>query len=115
MGTEYNLPNSLLKQLPTIVRNELERMPFEKQKEFIEEYNRKHKSIVIAYVLWFLLGWHYAYLGKWGWQIFYWLTLGGLLIWLTADLFRIPWMISNFNKDRAVDVLENLKVISRQS
>lgn len=55
------------------------------------------KSTEIAYLCWFFLGCHYAYLGKWGLQILYWFTLGGLGIWALIDLFTIPSKVSTHN------------------
>ena len=55
------------------------------------------KSTGTAYILWFFIGCHYAYLGKWGTQILFWITLGGLGIWALIDLFRIPSLVSNYN------------------
>lgn len=57
----------------------------------------KMKSTGTAYLCWFFLGCHYAYLGKWGWQILYWITLGGLGIWLILDLFLIPSKVNRHN------------------
>ncbi|WP_106793058.1 TM2 domain-containing protein [Aquimarina sp. Aq78] len=57
----------------------------------------KIKSYGTAYLCWFFLGCHYAYLGKWGYQILYWITLGGLGIWMLIDLFHIPTKINNYN------------------
>lgn len=56
------------------------------------------KDVNTAYIFWFFFGCHYAYLGKWGWQVLYILTFGGLGIWMIADLFRIPSMVANYNK-----------------
>jgi len=106
------IPRSIANNLPAMVRNELAKMPPQKQEEFIEEYRRRAKSTGIAYLLWLLLGWHYIYLRKWGIQILFWLTLGGVVIWWLIDIFRIPGMVKNYNKDIAVDVLRNLKAIS---
>lgn len=55
------------------------------------------KSTGTAYLCWFLLGCHYAYLGKWGVQILYWITAGGLGLWALFDLFHIPTKVSNHN------------------
>ncbi|MBL4663955.1 MAG: TM2 domain-containing protein [Flavobacteriaceae bacterium] len=55
------------------------------------------KSSGTAYLCWFFLGCHYAYLGKWGLQFLYWLTLGGLGIWCLVDLFHIPTKVNNHN------------------
>ena len=50
--TENNLyiPSSIATQLPSMVRNELAKLPAQKQEEFIEEYKRKSKSLAIAYI-----------------------------------------------------------------
>ena len=106
------IPPSIANNLPAMVRNELVKLPAQKQEEFVEEYRRKAKSVGIAYLLWLLLGWHYVYLRKWGIQILFWLTAGGLFTWWLIDAFRIPGMIRDYNKDVAVDVLRNLKAIS---
>jgi len=55
------------------------------------------KSTGTAYVCWFFLGCHYAYLGKWGMQLLYWFTLGGLGFWALIDLFHIPSKVNNYN------------------
>ena len=57
----------------------------------------KMKSTGTAYLCWFFIGCHYAYLGKWGLQILYWCTLGGLGVWHVIDLFHIPTKINNHN------------------
>lgn len=57
----------------------------------------KMKSLGTAYLCWFFLGCHYAYLGNWGLQLLYWLTLGGLGIWAFIDLFHIPTKVNNYN------------------
>ena len=106
------LPNSISDSLPTMVKVELIKMPPEKQALFVEEYRRKKKSTGVAYLLWFIIGLHYIYLGKLGWQLFYWVTLGGLLIWCFIDLFRMPGMVRDYNKDIAMDVFRDLKVVS---
>ena len=57
------------------------------------------KSVGTAYLLYFLLfGTHYLYLGKWGLQILYWLTLGGLGIWAFIDIFTIPRKVNRYNE-----------------
>jgi hypothetical protein len=57
----------------------------------------KMKSTGTAYLCWFFLGCHYAYLGKWGLQILYWITLGGIGIWVLIDLFHIPSKVNSHN------------------
>ncbi|MDY0780966.1 TM2 domain-containing protein [Tenacibaculum sp. IB213877] len=57
----------------------------------------KMKSSGTAYLCWFFLGCHYAYLDKWGLQFLYWFTLGGLGIWCLINLFHIPSKVSKHN------------------
>ena len=107
-----NVSPSLANDLPAMVRNELVKLPNQKQDEFFEEYNRKQKSVLLGYVLFFLLGAHYAYQKKWGLQILFWFTGGGVFIWWLIDAFRLPSMIGNYNKDKAVDTMKNLQAIT---
>jgi len=102
--SEILIPRSILDKLPTIVRIEVSKMPAEKQELFIEEYRRKTKSLGIAYVLWFVIGLHYIYLGKLGWQFFYWVTVYGFIIWGVIDLFRPAFPISNWGHRQALMV-----------
>ena len=55
------------------------------------------RNVGIAYILFFFVGGHYAYTNRWGTQIAFWLTFGGLGIWWLIDLFRIPNLIHDFN------------------
>lgn len=112
MAEQLMVPPSISDNLPSMVRNELAKLTPQKQEEFVEEFRRKSRSIGTAYVLWFFLGWHYVYLRKWGIQVLYWVTGAGLLIWALVDLFRMPGLIRDYNKDVATDVLRNLKAIS---
>jgi hypothetical protein len=59
----------------------------------------KIKSTGVAYLLWFLIGFHFAYLNKWLLQILYWLTLGGLGIWVLIELFLIPGRVEGYNAE----------------
>ena len=94
------------------VKNELVKLSIQKQEDFQEEFNRKRKSILVAYICWVIFGLHYAYLNKWGVQVAFWLTGGGLGVWWLIDLFRVPALIKNRNKDTAIEVLRNIKAIS---
>ena len=57
----------------------------------------KIKSTGTAYVLWFVFGFHYGYLGKWGIQILYWITFGGVGIWALIDLFTMSAKVDRHN------------------
>lgn len=110
---ELYLPEHLARALPAAVRNTLSRMPAERQQEFVEYYQRRAKNLGTAYLLWFLLGWHYAYLGRWGWQILFWLTAGGFFIWWFIDLFRLPKLIAQYNEDVATAIMRDLAIMSQ--
>ena len=110
-GTLY-LPNKMADRLPAMVRNELSKLTAQRQEEFVEEFQRKSKSLPVSYIVWLLLGWHYAYLRNWGTQFLFWITLGGLGLWWIADAFRLPGMVRDYNKDRATEVIRNLKAIT---
>jgi len=66
------------------------------------------KSSGSAYLFWFLLGAHYAYLGRWGVQIMYWITLGGIGIWAIIDLFRMKQLVNDHNAPIFAEI-ENLE------
>lgn len=97
--------------IPSMVKSALMKMPVEKQEIFIEEYQRRTKSVGLAYVLWLCLGFHYLYLGKWGTQFIFWFTAGGFFIWYFIDLFRIPGVVSEYNKTIAIEVMSEFKTI----
>lgn len=99
--------------LPSMVRNELAKMPAQKQEEFAEEFSRKSKSTGMAYLfLIVVLAMHYGYLRKWGLQVVFWITGGGFFLWWIADLFRLPGLVRNYNKDVASEIMRNLKSMS---
>lgn len=56
------------------------------------------KNTGTAYLLLIFLLSHYAYFGKWGKQILFWLTLGGLGLWALIELFRVPEHVRNYNR-----------------
>jgi hypothetical protein len=48
------------------------------------------KPFGTVYMYWMIFGIHYAYFGKWGLQLLYWGTLGGLGIWAVIDFMTMP-------------------------
>ena len=64
------------------------------------------KNSALAYVCWVILGCHYAYLGRWGMQVLFWITAGGLGVWAFIDLFRIPGLVRRYNWGVAQDLAE---------
>ena len=87
------------------------------------ELQSKIKSTGTAIIFWFLIGAHFAYLNKWGLQLIFWLTLGGLGVWWLIELFLISGRVEKYNEDiyrrigdlekreRADDLIRNLERI----
>ncbi|HEO66323.1 MAG TPA: TM2 domain-containing protein [Spirochaetes bacterium] len=58
------------------------------------------KELVVAYLLWFFLGFygaHKFYLGRTGTGVFYLFTAGGFVIGWFIDLFTLPKQVRNAN------------------
>ena len=111
MSPELLIPPRITDQLPAMVRNELHALEAGDQEAFLEDYQRKTKSIILAYLFLFLFGVHYAYVGKWGLQVLFWFTFAGFGFWLLVDLFRMPSIIKNYNRETAITVMRNLATI----
>lgn len=63
-----------------------------------------------AYLFYFFGGAHYAYLGKWGTQILFWVTFGGIGIWALMDIFRISSLVQKHN----YPILENIEKLEKK-
>jgi len=107
--------NSLITaELPVLVRNELATLPAQWQQEFAEEYTHNKKSLGLAYLFLIIVFWaHYGYLKKWGLQVLFWVTAGGIGIWWLIDIFRLPGLVKNHNTELAIHAMRNLKVANR--
>lgn len=105
------IAKSIVNNMPSMVKSELSKMSAQKQEEFMEEYKRRSKSIGTAYLL-FLIGFQYAYFNKWGFQFVYFLTIYGFFIWFLIDIFRLPSVVRNYNKDISIEILRTMKAIS---
>lgn len=113
MENKLILEASIADVLPVMVKSELAKMTKENQEAFVEEYKRKKKSVGMAYFFLLLcLGMPYGYLGKWGLQLVYWLTGAGCVIWGIILLFTLPGNVRDYNRDVAVEVMRNLKIMS---
>ena len=64
------------------------------QKHYLQS---KVKSTGTAYLFYLLFWSHYAYLGKWGLQILFWITFGGCFIWAFIDLFTMSEKVNRHN------------------
>lgn len=107
------IEQSILDLLPAMVKAELVNLNEKQQHAFSEEFKRKKKSVGMAYFFLLLcFGAPYAYLGKWGWQIVYWITGMGFFIWFIILLFKLSSMVKDYNKDVAIETMRNIKTIS---
>lgn len=73
------------------------------------------KSIKIAYLCWLtggLFGLHHAYLGRDKQALVYFTTLGGFLLGMLIDLFRLPGYVREANQDE--DYLKKLEELRFQ-
>ena len=106
------IPASIIDELPPSVRAEVVKLPPDRVEQFIDEFRRKRKSLGIAYLLWFVLGFHYVYLGKWGLTLLQWALFFVIvgIVWWVIDAFRMPSMVENHNRDVASDVYRTLKM-----
>lgn len=83
----------------------------EQQKAYVLSAQAREKDTGLAYLFWFVFGVHYFYLNKPIVNIIYWLTLGGLGIWIIIDLFRIPGMVRARNKEIIQDAIKEAKIL----
>ena len=108
--SESPIPKSVLRRLPVRVRDGLGELSREKQDQFLELYHKSTKSILIAYLRCFIIPYpHYAYLGHNLRMVIYLLSVGGLGIWTIIDLFRIPGLVREYNRNVARIVLAEVR------
>lgn len=72
-----------------------------------DEIAKRERSGGLAFLLWLLLGWHYAYVGRWGIQLLFWLTAGGIILWWVIDLFRLGSIVRRKNEEIALEVAQS--------
>jgi TM2 domain-containing membrane protein YozV len=91
------------------VRTHLEELPQNKIDAFAADFERQAKKVPIGYILLLLFGAHYAYVGKWGMFVLFWLSGAGCGIWFFVDLFRMSGIIQDYNSELAYKILRDLK------
>ena len=67
-------------------------------------YEVKKANPTKIWLLFLFLGWSYGSLGKMGTQIAYYLTLGGLGVWLLIRLFTLNGAIKQYNRKIASQI-----------
>lgn len=101
------------RDLPAVAQASFNGLTEPQRAIFADEYTRHKKDTVGAYVCWFLLGCHYAFLGKWGVQVVFWISCFLVIGWLwwLIDLVRIPGMVKMHNQDAAVAAMQAVKTL----
>lgn len=102
---------SLRGHIPDLVVDELALMSDREQQQWVAEFDRRAWTTGNAYVFWLLAGLHYAYLKRWGFQLLFWATLGGFVLWWVYDLFRMRSLVAEANADIALDVLRDIRLL----
>jgi len=91
-----------------VVYEEVEQLDERSAALFHAEMLRRGKSGFWAFVC-AVFGLHYAYLGRWGLLVVYWMTLGGMGIWWFVDLLRVGGLVRDRNTDEALAVLRDVR------
>jgi hypothetical protein len=112
---EAPVSGRIARYLPSAVRKELAGLSAGAQSAFLEEFERKSKSLWAAY-FWSLFYCHHALLGRRGTTLAMWLaslaTLGMLgMAWWLIDLVRLPGLVRSYNQALAFDTLRNVRAI----
>jgi len=104
------LPESIRRQTPESVQRKLSEMDEHAQHAFSEEFRKRRKSSLLAFLL-LNMGLHYVYVGKVWLNVIFILSFGGLLIWWFIDLFRIWGLVRDKNRSIAIEVLREIQIL----
>ncbi|MCB9252675.1 MAG: TM2 domain-containing protein [Flavobacteriales bacterium] len=92
---------------------ELGKISPEDQIKFQERYLKKKRSLKLAFIcLLFFPCTHYGFLGKWQWQLLFWVTLGGGLVWWIVDFFRLKKLVKSQNNIFQFQILRDLHAVN---
>jgi hypothetical protein len=112
---EVSVAERIGKHLPSAVCSQLASLPAGAQAAFLDEFQRRSKSLWAAYLC-SLFYCHHALLGRRGTTLAMWLaslaTLGMLgMAWWLVDLIRLPGLVRSYNQALAFDILRNMRAI----
>lgn len=79
------------------------------QISYIVEQLGRLRDVGLAYCALLHSGSHRAYLDNPGMSFAFQMTLGGLGIWFLIDLFRVPAMVEEYNREKIKDILREAK------
>ena len=106
------IEESIVKNLPVLLKEPLSKMPEEKQSIFVEEFKKRSKNSGIMITLAILFPIQLFLLGKIGLGILYYLTFGGLGVWWILEIFLTPKRVREFNADVGTQILRDMKLMS---
>ncbi len=110
LSQQTHVSEDIRKYMTPALMAELSLLPTNKKMEFLDLYMAQVKSLLWAYIaLVLIFPFHYAYQDRWGKQVLFWVTAGGLLVWWIADFFRLPDMIREYNEKLGFRILEKLE------
>lgn len=87
-------------------------LPYEEERYMAKHLPERKRCLKTAIIYW-IFGCHYFYLHKKWTNIVYWLTLGGFLVWMLIDLYRLPMMVDEANEDIATKTYKEAPKINR--
>jgi len=102
------IPNQIRNEVSAVALRKFDQLTEDQQRSFLEDYYRHRKSTGLAFLCWLFFGLHYAYLGRWGWQVVFWLCLGGFFLWWIIDLFRLSGMTSTYNGNLSTKIMHDV-------
>lgn len=102
------IPDDLKDLMSELLKQEAETWSVEETEKFVEKYEEKSKSTLLAYLFWLLFGWHYAYLGSWKKTLLFLVTAGGAGIWWLIDAFRVPSLVEKHNRNATFEAAKEV-------
>ncbi len=81
-------------------------LPYDTERRLSRVLPKRRRKLWLATLLW-LFGLHYFYLGQPKKNILYLLTLGGCLLWMLTDLYRLPLMVDRRNEEIVQEVIRD--------
>ena len=108
-GVTTNFKRQFYNEIPAIVYEAFRQLPLIYQKDFYEEYQLHRRNILMGYLLWSIpppLSIHNLYANRKILQFLYTFSVGGFGLWWMVDLFRIPVLIEDYNRQLARKIMK---------
>lgn len=102
-----------MENLTAVVQAQFNELSEKGKMHFQIDFEDKKKSLGTSYIMMILLGSHYAYLGKWGLCIAFWISLLFVVgfFWAFVDLFRMKSIVNEYNNKLAQRIILQAKMI----